>query len=99
MAGRSADSRGSGTALDLYVFEEDHSGRVGTGEEISCAAFDARLGDEEGIGRQREGERDVSRAVSGKDWSAGTRPGGRALHSCGRGRPEAAGRAASRVRA
>ena len=99
VAGGCADSCGSGAAFDLYVLEEDDSGCGGAGEEISRAAADACFGDEEGMGGQREGERDVSGAVSGEDWSAGAGTGGGALHFCGRGGPEAAGGAAGGVRA
>ena len=64
------------------------AGCGGAGEEISCADSDSRVGDEEGVGGQREGERDVSGAVSGEDWSAGAGRGGGALHFCGCGGPE-----------
>ena len=83
VAGRSADSCGSGSAFDLYVFEEDTAGCGRAGEEISRADFDSRVGDEEGVGGQREGERDVSGAVSGEDWGARAGHRGGALHFCG----------------
>ena len=99
VAGRSADSRGSGSAFDLHMLEENAAGFSRAGEEVSCADSDPRLRDEKRVGGQRESERHVSRAVSGEDRGARSGRCGGALHFRRRGRQETTGGAGSRVRA
>ena len=63
---------GAGAAFDLHLLAEDTSGRCRPGTKISCADSDSRRRNEEGMGGQRETERDVAGAVSRQDWRAGT---------------------------
>jgi hypothetical protein len=80
-----------GAPFDLYVLEEDSAGCGGAGSQISCADLDSRGGDEEGVGGQRKGERDVSGAVSGEDWRAGAGHCRGALHFRRSSGPQVAG--------
>src|SRR5579864_1450113 len=99
MAGRLADSRRSGATLDLHVLGENDSGCGGAGQEISCASSDACVRNEERVGGQREGERNVAGAVSGEDGGAGAEFGGGALHFRGCGGPKTVGQEAGGMRA